>query len=139
MNITRIETPHINKNDCWNIVLSKATNRSYEEIREMFKDYLDENDSLRQKEVSQYLKDQGYSIIDFRSRVIQDKASIKIISALKSFNAYKVVIASFEKRKELHHLSYYENGKHYTTSDTDESFEDPVLFVWIKIKEENHG
>jgi hypothetical protein len=56
---------------------------------------------------------------------------------LNKFNNNIVILGSFDTRKRLYHLSYYEKDKHYTTSDTDECLNDPVVTMWNKASNEN--
>ena len=125
----RIETPHINKNDCWNLVLSRATGKSYDEVRDELKEYIDENISLPHKYLCEYLIKNGYEEI-YQTQIY---STCKVKKFVKLSDGINLIIGSYDPRKELHHLSYARNKRHFTTSKTNKSFNDRVVSVWAKI------
>ena len=126
-----VTTPHINVGDCWNLVLEKATGRTYKFIRETFKNSMQSDGGILQNDINNFLISYGYTFIDLRKL----KGYTTAREVIKMFQNYKTVIASYDVRKNQGHLSYAHEGLHYTTAETDASFDDPVLFIWIDKKE----
>jgi hypothetical protein len=80
--------------------------------------------------VNSILKNYGYS----PAYLLVSIQKARIRHVLKAFYEHQVVIASISIKKNLPHLnlSYGYKGVDYTTSETDDSLDDPVLYLWVK-------
>ena len=127
--VKRVYTPHINPNDCWALVLSKVSGRPYKDIyKEMRqKGYADDN-GLFVQHINTILEQYGY----YPVHIINGKVSINIDAVLRALPDEEMVIGSMNLEKKLPHLSYGCRGVDYTTSETDKSMYDPVLYLWVK-------
>lgn len=129
LEVKREYTPHINPNDCWNIVLAKVSGKKYEDIRrEMYQKGYADDKGLHNSYTSEVLRQYGYLPVCLL--VPRQKARIRHI--LEAFYEDEVVIASMNLEKKLPHLSYAYKGVDYTTSEVDSSMDDPVLYLWVK-------
>jgi len=128
IDIRREFTPHINPNDCWNLVLSRISGKDYDVIRkEMFESGHIDDVGLKSIFTSKILKEYYYHPA---IELLTNETTIKDI--LINLYDYEVVIASFNLEKSLPHLSYAHKGVDYTTSEKDSSMDDPVLYIWVK-------
>lgn len=129
IDIRREYTPHINKNDCWALVLSKISGKPYNDIyQEMIQKGYADDSGLNSIHINTILNEYGYSPVYLL--VPRQKARIRHI--LEAFYENHVIIGSMSIKKKLPHLSYAYKGVDYTTSETDDSMDDPVLYLWVK-------
>jgi len=138
VDVKREYTPHINQNDCWALVLSKVSGRQYNDIYQEIrqKGYADDN-GLFSQHMNAILEQYGYypvQIISCRQRSRYGKVAINIDAVLRALPDEEMVIGSMNLEKKLSHLSYGCRGVDYTTSETDDSMYDPVLYLWVKRK-----
>jgi hypothetical protein len=78
--------------------------------------------------INTVLKQYGYYPVYLL--IPRQKARIRHI--LEAYYKYEIVIGSMSIKKNLPHLSYAHKGVDYTTSETDDSLDDPVLYLWVK-------
>lgn len=128
MKLKRTVTPHKYGSDCWNLAIAQAVDKDYYLVRRDLDQQCAPDGSLNQKYTNYYLISHGYTFVDLRRK----EEAVTISQVMTMFKSYKVVIASYERRKSLAHLSFAENYEHFTTSETDDSFNDLVFFVWVK-------
>lgn len=127
--IRREYTPHINPNDCLALVLSRISGKSYNDIyQEMVEKGYADDAGLHNTYVNSILKNYGY----LPTYLLVPRQKARIRHVLKAFYEHQVVIASISIKKNLPHLSYGYKGVDYTTSETDDSLNDPVLYLWVK-------
>jgi len=124
--IPRITTPHINPNDCWCLVIAQVTGKSYDQIWKDFEGEILPNGSLPRANADYYLLKLGWTPVSLSGDMTVREA---IYGAER-----KLIISSFDTRKRMHHLSYFDGNSLYTTQETDECFEDPALYVYIRIR-----
>lgn len=129
MKLKRIVTPHKLKNDCWNLVLAQATDKDYYVVRMNLEHLCASDGSLDHRTTHEYLTFHGYTAIELR----RSEDFVSVSQVVSMFKTYKTVIASYDRRKGLAHLSFAHNYEHFTTSETDDSFTDPVFFIWVKL------
>jgi len=129
IDISRVHTPHINTNDCWALVLSKVSGKSYNDIyTEMIEKGYADDKGFHNTYINTVLKQYGYYPVYLL--IPRQKARIRHI--LEAYYKYEIVIGSMSIKKNLPHLSYAHKGVDYTTSETDDSLDDPVLYLWVK-------
>jgi|LGVE01.1.fsa_nt_gb hypothetical protein len=57
---------HKNRNDCWNDAIALAINKSYDEVRESVKNFIDENGSLEGLIIDGILLINDYKIYEYK-------------------------------------------------------------------------
>ena len=127
MRLKRVVTPHQNENDCWNIVIAKALDMPYDQVRKEMSPLMQPNGSMLHNDTMVYLtsKSRDWFYVDLHKKVNIVKDVMKVM------RLHKYVLATYDPRKLQHHLSYVDGRKLYTTSDTDECFNDRVDGVWF--------
>lgn len=128
-NIRRQYTPHINPNDCWALVLSRVSNRNYNDIYNQMRGlrYADDT-GFKNKYLDRVLSNYRYIPVYLPA----SKEKLVIRDILTMFYNKQVVIGSLNMEKGLPHLSYAHRGVDYTTSETDLSMNDPVIYIWVR-------
>ena len=126
LGLTRVVTLHRNVNDCWCLVISQATGKKYDLIRSELKGFMSSDYSLRRHIATQYLLRYGFSEITFKKLITVREVMLT--------TTQPIIIASYDRRRSMHHLAYAENHVLYTTSDTDECFYDPAFYGYIHVE-----
>lgn len=127
--LRREYTPHINPNDCWALVLSRVSNRSYDDIyKQMLGFKYADGSGFKNKYLDRVLSQYGYTPVWLPFH----KEKLVIRDILTMFYDKQVVIGSLNMEKGLPHLSYAHRGVDYTTSETDLSMNDPVIDIWVR-------
>lgn len=136
--IRREYTPHRSPNDCWALVLSIVSGKSYEDIySEMIQRGFADETGLNSNHINSILNSYGYySIYLPYTYSYADKNTypivIRIKDILREFYFDEIVIGSMNLERGIPHLSYAHMGVEHTTSSKDESLDDPVFDVWLK-------
>ena len=134
LNLSIVLTKHINNGDCWALTLSRALNLKYDDVFNHFKSTLNginSNGSVNFEDVFHYLSRTNFRFVDLTSMMHSQPKVYQVMEVLKE---YPLIISSLDPRKEIGHLSYAYKGKHFTTTENTESFNDSVLHVWILVK-----
>lgn len=124
LGLTRVLTNHRNVNDCWCLVISQAIGRRYDEVRAEMRGFMFSDGSLCREVTTSYLAKYGF--------VESPRTKFKIVRDLMVEINQPIIIACYDRRKEMHHLVYAENNTLYTTSDTDECFYDPAFYYYYR-------
>lgn len=134
--IKREVTPHINPNDCWALVISRIAGKKYDDIYKGFMGKFADEAGLKSDFIEDILASYSYfpvskyGIKDFSMYGLTVEKTVRDVMLL--YYDYHIVIGSWDFVKGKHHLSYAYKGIEYTTSETDKTFENPVMFIWAK-------